>query len=61
MDKYYSYETISSSMRDDVSQYLKSNSIYYELSDAGGGWHFEIKASPDEARSIDNFIDTLSI
>lgn len=45
------------SLKDLLTEYLKNNNIYYELSGAAAGWHFEIKTDPAGAAAINNFLD----
>ena len=49
------------SLKDELVQYLKDNNIYYELSGAAAGWHFEILTNNAGANKINNFIDNISI
>lgn len=59
--KYYNFETLFSSLRDALRLYLKDNKIYYELSQAGKYYHFEILASETQAEAINNFLDSITI
>lgn len=61
MKKYYNFETMYISLRDELRSYLKDNNIYYELSKAYTYYHFEILASPAEVEKVNNFIDSVSI
>ena len=61
MKKYYNFETMFTSLRDELRSYLKNNNIYYELSKAYQYYHFEILASPAEVEKVNNFIDSVSI
>lgn len=40
---------------------MKREGIYYERSGAFGNYHFEIYATPDEAETISDWLDVLSI
>lgn len=42
MRKYYNFETMFRSLKDELVTFLKKSGIYYELSGCGAGWHFEI-------------------
>ena len=57
MAKYYSFETMFRSLKDELSVFLKRASIYYELSGMGAGWHFEILATPQQADAINEWLD----
>ena len=59
--KYYNFETMFLSLRDLLREYLHNNNIYYELSAAGAGYHFEILASPEECEKINAFLDNNTI
>jgi hypothetical protein len=45
------------SLKDILCEYLKNNNIYYELSGAAAGWHFEILTDAAGAISIDKFLE----
>lgn len=55
--KYYNFDTMFRSLKDILCQYLKENNIYYELSGAAAGWHFEILTDPAGAAAIDKHIE----
>lgn len=59
--KYYNFETMFISLRDALRKFLKDNSIYYELSNAGKYYHFEILASETQAETINCFLDSICI
>jgi len=59
--KYYNFETMFKSLCDILSEYLKHNNIYYELSGAPACYHFEILTDPNGAEKINCFIDSVSI
>lgn len=61
MAKFYNFETMFQSLRDELSRYLKINHIYYELSKAFQYYHFEIKATEKQAEEINNFLDSITI
>lgn len=61
--KFYSFETMFSSLKDDLIRLLKDVGIYYELSDGrmsaseGMVWHFEIKCNEHQMRFINAWLD----
>lgn len=59
--KFYSFETMFKSLKDELRAFLKTENIYYELSGCFSGWHFEIKASPDEVEKINAWLDKNTI
>ena len=59
--KYYNFETMFISLKNELIQYLKENNIYYELSGAAAGWHFEILTDPSGAAKINDFISQYNI
>ena len=59
--KYYNFDTMFRSLKDELVQYLKDNNIYYELSGAAAGWHFEILTNNAGAAAINEFLDNNSI
>lgn len=61
MKKWYNFETSFRSLADAISVALKRDGIYYERSGAFGNYHFEIYATPDEAETISDWLDVLSI
>ena len=40
--KWMNFETMFRSLKDGLRKFLKENSIKYELSGCGAGWHFEV-------------------
>lgn len=54
--KYYNFDTMFRSLKDILCKYLKNNNIYYELSGAAAGWHFEILTDAAGADAINKFI-----
>ena len=58
MKKYYNFETMFLTLRDALREYLKSNNIYYELSQNGQYYHFEILADGAELDKVNAFLDT---
>ena len=59
--KYYNFETISRSLKNGLTRYLKDNNIYYELSAGGVYWHFEILTNEAGANKINDFIDNITV
>ena len=67
MKKYYSFNTMFSSLKNGLIALLKTNNIYYEISDGRGIydaamiWHFEILAAPADVELINAWIDENTI
>jgi hypothetical protein len=67
MKKYYSFNTMFRSLKDGLTALLKTNNIYYEISDGRGPydaamiWRFEILASPADVELINAWIDENTI
>ena len=59
--KYYNFHTMVKSIKDLLSDYLKNNNIYYELSGTTADWYFVILADPAGAAAINKYIDTIII
>lgn len=55
--RYYSFNTMFRSLKDELRSFLKEAKIYYELSGRYAGWHFEILATPQEADAINEWLD----
>ena len=55
--KWYNFETIERELKDAMAVYLKTEGIYYELSGAGNGWHFEIKTDTDGLTKVNEWLD----
>lgn len=55
--RYYSFDTMFQSLKDELRAFLKRAGIYYELSGMYAGWHFEILATPQEADAINEWLD----
>ncbi len=60
MARFYNFETAFRSLRDQLRDYLKAVGIYYELSGALAAWHFEIKATPEQADAVNRFLDSVT-
>jgi hypothetical protein len=58
MRKYYNFDTRFISLKNALSDFLKNNNIYYELSGNYSYYHFEILADKIELEKINNFIDS---
>lgn len=61
MKKFYSFETKFRSLKDDLSNFLHENNIYYELSGCFCNWHFEIKCDLEEVEKVNNWLDENTI
>lgn len=59
--KYYNFETMFISLKNQISEFLKDNNIYLEVSKNGQYYHFEILTDPAGAEMINNFIDSVTI
>ena len=59
--KFYSFETMFRSLKDELRSFLKTSGFYYELSGCFGGWHFEIRLSEDEVQIVNNWLDEHTI
>ena len=59
--KYYNFHTMIKSIKDLLSDYLKNNNIYYELSGTNKDWYFVILADSAGAAAINKYIDTIII
>ena len=56
---WYSYETNTMTIRDEVRRFLHENRIHYELSGATWGYHFEVLVSDVELEKVNEFLETL--
>ena len=67
MKKFYNFETMFSGLKNGLIELLKTNNIYYEISDGRGPydaamiWHFEILATPGDVELINTLIDENTI
>ena len=59
--KYYSFNTMFRSLKDKLTQFLKDNNIYFEVSGRAAGWHLEILTDANGAEMINNYINSISI
>jgi hypothetical protein len=59
--KYYSFDTMFISLKNQIIDFLKSNNIYFETSKNGQYYHFEILTDPNGAAIINDFIDNVTI
>ena len=55
--KYYTFHTMIKSIKDLLSEYLKNNNIYHELSGTTADWYFVILTNPAGAAAIDQFLE----
>ena len=58
--KYYSFETMIKSLKDQLKGFLLDNNIYFEISSATG-WHFEIFTDANGVEMINEFLDNTTI
>lgn len=61
MRKYYNFETMFRSLKDELREYLHEIGVYYELSGCYSGWHFEILANQEEVEKINKWLDANTI
>lgn len=59
--KYYNFETMFRSLKDELTVFLKKSGIRYELSGCGGGWHFEILCNDSEVEAVNKWLDDNTI
>ena len=59
--KYYSFETITRSLKDSLKRFLLNNNIYFEISSAAAMWHFEIFTDANGVDMINEFLDNTTI
>ena len=59
--KYYNYETMFISLATKMGDFLHNNAIYFEISENGCYYHFEILTDESGAETINNFLDENTI
>lgn len=59
--KYYSFETITRTLKDSLKSFLLDNNIYFEISGVVAGWHFEILTDANGVEMINEFLDSTTI
>ena len=59
--KYYSFETITRTLKESLKHFLLDNNIYFEISGVAAGWHFEILTDASGVEMINNFLDNSTI
>lgn len=59
--KDFSFETIFTSLRNDLITFLKENFYSFELAGNTGDYHFIITTNDEGARKINDFLDTRSL
>lgn len=61
--KYYSFETMFTSLKNSLCEFLKANGIRYEVSGVGyDNWvHFEILLNIDEVDMVNAWLDEHTI
>ena len=57
--RYYSYETRNIRHRNALRALLKQHNVYYELSECFDAFYFEILATREQAREINDWLDHL--
>lgn len=61
MRKFYNFETMFKSLKEELTVFLKESGIYYECSGCGKGYHFEIECNNEEVEKINNWLDDHTI
>jgi hypothetical protein len=61
MKKYYNFETLFRSLKDELTVYLKKHGYKFEISGCYTGWHFEVLASEKGLQSINDYLDSVTI
>ena len=59
--KYYSFETITRTLKESLKHFLLDNNIYFEISSAAAMWHFEILTDANGVDMINEFLDNTTI
>ena len=59
--KYYSFETITRTLKESLKHFLLDNNIYFEISSAAAMWHFEIFTDSNGVEMINEFLDNTTI
>jgi hypothetical protein len=59
--KYYNFDTMFISLKNQIVDFLKNNDVYFETSKNGQYYHFEILTDPNGAAIINDFIDSVTI
>lgn len=59
--RYYNFDTMFMSLKNQIADFLKGNNIYFETSKNGQYYHFEILTDPNGAAFINDFIDSITI
>ena len=58
---WYKFDTMFKSLKDGLSEFLKRNGIYYELSGYGANYHFEIFTDGTGAAKVKKYLDENTI
>ena len=61
MKKWYNFETMFRSLKEDLTAFLKESGIKYEISGCGAGWHFEVLCDTEELEKVNNWLDENTI
>ena len=59
--KYYNFETMFTSLKNQLLEFLKLYGFYFEISQNDKYYHFEILASKAGAEQINCFLDSVTI
>jgi hypothetical protein len=55
--KYYNFETMFISLATKLGDFLHGAGVYFEISENGKYYHFEILTNSEGAAAIDKFLD----
>lgn len=61
MRKYYNFETMFRSLKDELVVFLKNSGIHYELSGFGAEWYFKILCNAEEVEKVNVWLDENTI
>lgn len=59
--KWYNFETMFTSLKNELRDYLNNTGVRFEISGCGAGYHFEIYTDRNGADRINRFIDSVTI
>ncbi len=59
--KYYNFETLFITLAKKLGDFLHGAGIYFEISNAGRHYHFEILTDPEGAAAINDFLNNNTV